>query len=62
MNVRSDKPKIKILNINFTAIILILISGGALLLSIRALYQLYKMDLLGKNFWIESGLKNIDIG
>jgi len=47
------------LNINFVAIILILVSSVALLLSIRAFYQLYKMDLLGKNFWKESGPKNL---
>ena len=47
------------MNYNFIAIGLLIISGGALLLSIRAFYQLYKMDLLGKNFWKESGVKNI---
>ena len=41
------------------AIILILISSGAFIMTGRAMYQLRQMDLLTKNYWKENGLKTV---
>lgn len=41
------------------AIFLILISLGAFFMTGRAMYQLRQMELLGKNYWKENGLKTV---